>query len=125
MPNDRAAFLLYDYNNLDSGTDEYSRTESDATSRQSIDRFFYGRDGDGAPVLNKDGAVYMQQLVHYITSTLFPSSGEWININTVGIDNPELLAQIANVEQGMASAISQTNFYHRMTEACGSIIALL
>ena len=114
--NERTAFLLGDY----ASVADLSRTDTGLsrgyTDRETLERYFYGGDENDVPLANKDGAIYLQQLVHYIVGTLMPSSGEWINIDTVGIENPELLKQISTVEQHMASSLSKTNFYHRMTE---------
>lgn len=113
-PQERADFLIGDYNMVTGLCQENTPSVLD---REAVDRFFYTGEEAEIPLVNKDGAVYMQQLVNYITGTLFPSSGEWINIDNAGVTNKELLAQISNVEKALANHISSSNFYHRMTEA--------
>ena len=86
------------------------------SDREALERHFYYSTAFDVPLANRDGAIYMQQLVHYIAGTLLPTSGEWINIDTAGITNTELLKQIKGVQQYLAGTISQTNFYKQITE---------
>ena len=86
------------------------------SDREALERHFYHSTAFDVPLANRDGAIYMQQLVHYIAGTLLPTSGEWINIDTAGITNSELLKQIDGVQKYLAGTISQTNFYKQITE---------
>ena len=108
-----AEFLQHDYAQASDLTKDSTVTVDN--NREDIDRHFYSTAYDDVPLANKDGAIYLQQLVHYIAGTLLPSSGEWINIDTTGITNAELLKQIADVRQYLAGTISQTNFYKQIT----------
>ena len=102
--------------------DDYGRVTNSRTSETlayhtEIRRFFDPSDDTAYEDLaNSAGAIYVGELADFMTASLYPADGSWLEAAVVPQAGIEVIQATTGVTELMRGALAKSNFYGKMNE---------